>query len=290
LWKTIPISANCWHTAWARKAISSFRQPAAKQHSKIMEDVLPDLLLLDVMLPGMDGLELLRRLKSDQRLKAVPIILASAKGEESDVVAGLELGAEDYVTKPFSPRVLLARVRTALRRHTQPDNAQPVDETIRVGALSLDASRHETLLDGKKLELSATEFSVLEVLARSPGRVFTRSQIIDAVRGHDYPVTDRSVDVQILAIRKKLGTERRFDRNRTRRWLPVQGRTDMKTLALCHQDLSRLLLVSALLTLLMAVSTVIDHAQAVWRCCRLLPEPGCLIPGQPGTCRYLVSR
>jgi two-component system phosphate regulon response regulator PhoB len=174
--------------------------------ARIMEDVLPDLLLLDVMLPGMDGLELLRRLKSDQRIKAVPVILASAKGEESDVVAGLELGAEDYVTKPFSPRVLLARVRTVLRRHTQPDTSQPVDETIRVGALSLDAARHETRMDGKKLELSATEFSVLEVLARSPGRVFTRSQIIDAVRGHDYPVTDRSVDVQILAIRKKLGS------------------------------------------------------------------------------------
>jgi two-component system phosphate regulon response regulator PhoB len=174
--------------------------------TRIMEDVLPDLILLDVMLPGMDGLELLRRLKSDQRFKTVPIILASAKGEESDVVAGLELGAEDYVTKPFSPRVLLARVRTALRRHTQPDKPQAADETIRVGALSLDAARHETRLDGKKLELSATEFSVLEVLARSPGRVFTRSQIIDAVRGHDYPVTDRSVDVQILAIRKKLGS------------------------------------------------------------------------------------
>ncbi|MGD9939203.1 MAG: response regulator transcription factor [Clostridia bacterium] len=174
--------------------------------TRIMEDVLPDLILLDVMLPGMDGLELLRRLKSDQRFRTVPVILASAKGEESDVVAGLELGAEDYVTKPFSPRVLLARVRTALRRHSHPDNAQPVDETIRVGALSLDAARHETRLDGKKLELSATEFSVLEVLARSPGRVFTRSQIIDAVRGHDYPVTDRSVDVQILAIRKKLGS------------------------------------------------------------------------------------
>ncbi|MFH2113693.1 MAG: response regulator transcription factor [Spirochaetota bacterium] len=174
---------------------------------KILEEVLPDLLLLDVMLPGMDGLELLRRLKSDQRFKSVPIILASAKGEETDVVAGLELGAEDYVTKPFSPRVLLARVRTALRRHTRTDNAQPADETIRAGALSLDASRHETRLDGKKLELSATEFSVLEVLARAPGRVFTRSQIIDSVRGHDYPVTDRSVDVQILAIRKKLGSE-----------------------------------------------------------------------------------
>ena len=174
---------------------------------KLLEELVPDLILLDVMLPGMDGLELLRKLKSDQRFKIVPVILASAKGEEADVVAGLELGAEDYVTKPFSPRVLLARVRTALRRHTQPDSTLAGAEAIQVGALSLDPARHETRLNGKKLELSATEFSVLEVLARAPGRVFTRSQIIDAVRGHDYPVTDRSVDVQILAIRKKLGSE-----------------------------------------------------------------------------------
>lgn len=174
---------------------------------KLLEELVPDLILLDVMLPGMDGLELLRKLKSDQRFKTVPVILASAKGEEADVVAGLELGAEDYVTKPFSPRVLLARVRTALRRYTQPDSTLAGAEAIQIGALSLDPARHETRLNGKKLELSATEFSVLEVLARVPGRVFTRSQIIDAVRGHDYPVTDRSVDVQILAIRKKLGSE-----------------------------------------------------------------------------------
>jgi two-component system phosphate regulon response regulator PhoB len=182
--------------------------PSSELALKMMEAAIPDLLVLDVMLPGMDGLELLRHLKSDNGLKAVPVILASAKGEEADVVAGLELGAEDYVTKPFSPRVLLARVRTALRRHTQADNPQAAsDAVVRVGPLSLDAARHETRMDGRKLDLSATEFSVLEVLARSPGRVFTRSQIIDAVRGHDYPVTDRSVDVQILAIRKKLGSE-----------------------------------------------------------------------------------
>jgi two-component system phosphate regulon response regulator PhoB len=184
------------------------QSPSSEMALKIMDETIPDLLVLDVMLPGMDGLELLRLLKSDPEKKAVPVILASAKGEEADVVSGLELGAEDYVTKPFSPRVLLARVRTALRRHTRADTASTAaDAVIRVGTLSLDASRHETRLDGQKLDLSATEFSVLEVLARSPGRVFTRSQIIDAVRGHDYPVTDRSVDVQILAIRKKLGAE-----------------------------------------------------------------------------------
>jgi two-component system, OmpR family, alkaline phosphatase synthesis response regulator PhoP len=174
---------------------------------ELMEAQLPDLILLDVMLPGMDGLEFLGKLKSGQTSSKVPVILVSAKGEETDVVAGLELGAEDYVTKPFSPRVLLARVRTALRRRSRTDSTQPLPQGIKVGSLSLDAARHETLLDGTRLDLSATEFAILEVLARSPGRVFTRSQIIDSVRGHDYPVTDRSVDVQILAIRKKLGTK-----------------------------------------------------------------------------------
>ena len=168
-----------------------------------------DLVILDRNLPDGDGVDLLKelRLERDERNLDTTFLVVTAYADVDNAVLALKHGADDYVTKPFSPRVLLARVRTALRRHTQPDSAQPVDETIRVGALSLDASRHETLLNGKKLELSATEFSVLEVLARAPGRVFTRSQIIDTVRGHDYPVTDRSVDVQILAIRKKLGSE-----------------------------------------------------------------------------------
>ena len=174
---------------------------------KYLGEALPDLLLLDVMLPGMDGLELLRKMKSDQSYRTIPIILASAKGEETDVVAGLELGAEDYIIKPFSPRVLTARVRTALRRSSQTASSEPGDGTIRAGSLVLDANRHEAILNTRRLDLSATEFSILEVLARIPGRVFTRSQIIDSVHGHDYPVTDRAVDVQILALRKKLNPE-----------------------------------------------------------------------------------
>ncbi len=180
--------------------------PSGEAGLKAVQEKKPDLVLLDVMLPGIDGLEVLRRIKAGQTSKATSVILASAKGEESDVVAGLELGADDYVTKPFSPRVLVARVRTALRRAEKPESgmAEPAD-IVEQGGFRLDSSRHELHVDGAPVDLSATEFAILERLARSPGRVFTRSQIIDGVHGRDYPVTDRSVDVQVLSIRKKLG-------------------------------------------------------------------------------------
>lgn len=162
-----------------------------------------DLLILDLMLPGIDGLELTRQIKNNAKTRAVPIIMLSAKGEESDIVTGLELGADDYVTKPFSPRVLLARVRTVIRRNFLPSQK---DETeIRIHGLSIDRSRRSLALYGKPVDLTYTEFEVLAFLAKRPGWVFTRSQIVDAVRGDDYPVTDRSVDVQIVGLRKKLG-------------------------------------------------------------------------------------
>jgi two-component system phosphate regulon response regulator PhoB len=173
---------------------------------KAAQDGQPDLIILDIMLPGMDGLEVLRRLKADAKLRNIPVMLLSAKGEEVDVVSGLELGADDYITKPFSPRVLLARVRTALRRYQESLVIPAPTDVLVAGAIMMDLARHEVRLEGSRIELSATEFAVLEVLLRSPGRVFTRARIIDAVRGHDYPVTDRSIDVQILAIRKKLGS------------------------------------------------------------------------------------
>lgn len=167
---------------------------------------VPDLVLLDVMLPGMDGLETLRRLKALPSLARVPVIMASAKGEDPDVVAGLELGADDYVVKPYSPRVLVARVRTALRRRFQGGIAEAdADAVVSVDGITLDPDRHEIRVDGERVELSATEFAVLELLMRSPGRVYGRAAIIDAVKGRDYPVTDRSVDVQIVSLRRKLG-------------------------------------------------------------------------------------
>ncbi len=163
----------------------------------------PDLVLLDIMLPGVDGLEVCRRLKRDPETKALPVIMLTAKGEEADIVVGLELGADDYVTKPFSPKVLIARIRAVLRRRTEEagdDSALLVRE-----ALTIDPGRHEVLVAGEQTELTATEFRTLHFLARRPGWVFTRQQIVDAVKGEDYPVTERAVDVQMVSLRRKLG-------------------------------------------------------------------------------------
>lgn len=161
----------------------------------------PDLILLDLMLPDIDGLEVTRTLKGDEKLRDVPIIMITAKGGEADVVTGLELGADDYVVKPFSPRVLLARVRAILRRNqVSPDeDAKPVS----VHDIVINPGRHEVLVNGKAVELTHTEFVILHMLARRPGWVFTRQQIIDAARG-SAPVTDRSVDVHIVGLRKKI--------------------------------------------------------------------------------------
>ena len=162
-----------------------------------------DLIVLDLMLPGIDGLEVAKRLKNSANTAQIPIVMLSAKGEEADIVTGLELGADDYITKPFSPRVMIARVRTVLRRKI----SKPQDESavIHIFELEIHSGRRSVLADGKPVELTFTEFQVLHLLARRPGWVFTRSMIVDAVRGDDYPVTDRSVDVQIVGLRKKLG-------------------------------------------------------------------------------------
>jgi two-component system phosphate regulon response regulator PhoB len=163
----------------------------------------PALILLDLMLPKMDGFEVCRALKQNPDTAAVPIVMLTAKGEESDVVAGLELGAEDYIPKPFSVKVVIARVRAALRRRQAAASGK--DEAVRIRDLAIDPGRHEVLLRGKPLDLTFTEFRLLYVLARRPGRVLTREQIVDAVRGEDYPVTDRAVDVQVVGLRRKLG-------------------------------------------------------------------------------------
>jgi len=163
----------------------------------------PGLIVLDLMLPGMDGLEVARHLKDDPDTKNVPLVMLTAKGEEADIVTGLELGADDYVTKPFSPRVLLARVKAVLRRKTK---EPPKGSTaFQVRELEIHPRRHEVLVQGKPVPLTLSEFRILDYLARRPGLVFTRFQIVDAVRGEDYPVTDRSVDVHIVGLRKKLG-------------------------------------------------------------------------------------
>jgi two-component system alkaline phosphatase synthesis response regulator PhoP len=163
----------------------------------------PDAVILDLMLPDIDGLEVCRRLKGDPDLKHIPILMLTAKSEDTDIVVGLELGAEDYITKPFSPRVLVARLKNVLRRRTAA--ADEAGEEIVVDQLAIRPGKHEVTLAGAVLELTPTEFEVLRFLAGRRGWVFTRYQIVEAVRGDEYVVTDRAVDVQIAGLRKKLG-------------------------------------------------------------------------------------
>jgi two-component system, OmpR family, alkaline phosphatase synthesis response regulator PhoP len=163
----------------------------------------PDLVLLDLMLPGMDGFEVCRMLKADPVTASTPVVIVTAKGEESDIVSGLEIGADDYVTKPFSPKVLVSRIRTVLRRRKK-ESDDPAS-ILQVRDLVLHLGRHEVTLKGKAIVLTLTEFRILVFLARNPGWVYTRDQIVEAVQGSDYPVTQRSVDVQMVGLRKKLG-------------------------------------------------------------------------------------
>lgn len=170
---------------------------------RLVREALPDLVLADWMLPGMNGVELARRLRAEERTRSVPIIMLTARSEEQDKVNGLESGADDYITKPFSPRVLLARIRVVLRRK---HNASLDDPTaIKIHELVIHPGRHVVLLRGEPLDLTFTEFRLLQFLTRKPGWAFSRSQIVDAVKGEDYPVTERSVDVQVAGLRKKLG-------------------------------------------------------------------------------------
>jgi two-component system phosphate regulon response regulator PhoB len=164
---------------------------------------VPDLIILDLMLPGIDGLDVCRQLKSDSKTAHIPIVMLTVKGEESDIVVGLELGADDYITKPFSPKVLLARLKAVLRRR----KSEPIGETdvLTFGDLVIHPGRYEVLVQGKPVKLTTTEFRILHLMARRPGWVFTRYQIVDAARGEDVAVTDRSVDFHITSLRRKLG-------------------------------------------------------------------------------------
>lgn len=167
----------------------------------------PDAVVLDLMLPGLDGLEVCRRMKGDPTLHHIPIVMLTAKGTEADIVTGLELGASDYVTKPFSPRVLTARVKAVLRREAESADS---GGALRVRELVIHPGRHEVLTGDVPANLTATEFRILVFLARRPGWVFTRQQIIDAAQGDDVYVadrfvTDRSIDVHMVSLRRKLG-------------------------------------------------------------------------------------
>lgn len=166
-------------------------------------EIEPHLIILDLMLPGLSGLEVCRKLKADEELQQIPVIMLTAKGEEEDIIAGFEAGADDYVTKPFQPRILVARVKAVLKRGPAAKPQQ--DGVTEYKGLVIHAGRHEVTADGQPVELTRTEFGILQFLASRPGWVFTRGQIVRAVHGDDYPVTGRSVDVQVAALRRKLG-------------------------------------------------------------------------------------
>ena len=170
---------------------------------KIARKHLPDLVLLDLMLPGIHGIDVCRILKNDKDTSGVSIIMLTALGQEEDIIKGLETGADDYLTKPFSFPILEARIVSVLRRI---NNGNIEIEKVSNSGIVISSRKREVKIDGKKIKgLTFTEFQILHLLASHPGWVFTRYQIIDKIRGDNYPVTDRSVDFQIVGLRKKMG-------------------------------------------------------------------------------------
>ena len=188
--------------ALAREGFEVHHQSDGARGLAAVEREHPDILILDVMLPTMDGFEICRRLRRDARTAAIPIIMLTARAEDADHVAGLEVGADDYVTKPFSPRVLVAHIRALLRRAAEPVTTA---EVITAGAIRIDSGRHEILVDGAPVALTATEFKILRFLASRPGRVRTRLEIVENVSG-DVAVLERTVDAHLTALRRKLGS------------------------------------------------------------------------------------
>jgi two-component system alkaline phosphatase synthesis response regulator PhoP len=160
----------------------------------------PDLILLDIMIPGIDGTQVCKKLKENIETKHIKIIFLSAKGEEEDIVKGLELGADDYVTKPFSPKVLIARIKAILRRKDK-----NTSKDISVQGIVLLEDKKKVLIVGVEAPLTATEYQLLKFLISSPGHVYTRGQIVNHIKGHNHAVTDRSVDTQLVSLRKKMG-------------------------------------------------------------------------------------
>jgi two-component system phosphate regulon response regulator PhoB/two-component system alkaline phosphatase synthesis response regulator PhoP len=177
---------------------------------KSLQKKTPDLAILDLMLPDTDGLEICKFLKKKDEFSTIPIIMVTAKGEETDKILGLELGADDYVTKPFSPKELTARVKAVLRRKTKDEHAR----VIEIGRiLSINPEKFEAAVEGEKIELTSTEFRILELLASKKGWVFSRDKILDHLWGDEKLVLDRTVDVHVKNLREKLGKAKKLIKN-----------------------------------------------------------------------------
>jgi len=179
---------------------------SGEQAVKKASEFDPELILLDLMLPGIDGLDVAKKLKMNPDTANISIIMLTAKGDETDIVTGLELGADDYITKPFSPKVVLARIKAVLRRKTTDHSEASNKEIIKHNGLRIHKGMRSVHIDDTAVDLTYSQFQILDYLISHAGWVFTRTQIVDAIRGDDYPVTDRSVDTQIVGLRKKLGT------------------------------------------------------------------------------------
>lgn len=195
-----------------REGLSARIVQSGRVALQVVEADHPDLILLDLMLPDLDGLEVCRRLKYKPETRTIPILIVSAKGDEADIVAGIELGADDYVTKPFSPKVLMARIKNIIRRYdggqggsTAEPSASVNTLTLADGGLAIDMDRHEVKVAGRRVDLTVTEFGILHYLAVKPGFVRTRDQIIAAVHGDSAVLSSRTVDVHVTALRRKLG-------------------------------------------------------------------------------------
>ena len=170
--------------------------------------VTPDAILLDIMLPGIDGVEACKEVRKMNDSSDISIMMLTAKGEEIDIVNGLDYGADDYMVKPFSPKILLARLRAVLRRKGIEESLDQAP--LKVGGISIHPGRHAVKIEGKKVELTSSEFKTLYMLISREGWVYTRYQIVEEVHGPNYPVTDRSVDVMIAGLRKKMGSHGKF--------------------------------------------------------------------------------
>lgn len=193
------------HYNLTREGYKVLTATSGEQGVKLACEHQPDLVVLDLMLPGIDGLQVCRELKQRDNTRQIAVIMLTAKGEEADIVTGLELGASDYVTKPFSPRVLLARIKAVLRRGEQVSPDPEGEQVLELYGMVIHPGRNEVRINEERKDLTYTEFRVLYLLASRPGWVFTRYQIVNSVRGDDYFVTDRAVDVQIVGLRRKLG-------------------------------------------------------------------------------------